>query len=162
MRRGPFGSKPRTSPRSLVSADSQEQPLETLCDQHGGGVLRALATPPVFADRRCRLRYASWSSSEEFADHFAYTPLDLRRWPPGPTSRRCRRLICTYKDLVKIGRSLARQQAAVGPGESEWKSRRGWANWNACVRPIVERATEPRSRAEVRAAHRGVNPSSLA
>ncbi len=90
-------------PRGLLNADGEEEPLDALADQplaafcgigNPAGFEHTLAT--------CGYNVAAW---REFPDHHAFDTHDVDSLEQWATEAGAAAIVCTHKDLVKIGRT---------------------------------------------------------
>jgi tetraacyldisaccharide 4'-kinase len=89
------------APRALVSADGQERPLADLAGKRVAAFC-GIGNPAGFRHSLARTG-CELVALREFADHFAYAPCDVEALARWADSLGVAGVVCTSKDLVKIG-----------------------------------------------------------
>ncbi len=89
------------SPLCLRSAGGEEIALEALAGRRLAAFC-GIGNPPAFRQTLERLGYAV-ASLREFPDHYAYDRSDINSLAGWANAHRAEALVCTHKDLVKIG-----------------------------------------------------------
>ncbi len=90
------------APHTLVDVESQSASLDSLSGQRLAAFC-GIGNPAGFRETllRCGLDIAAW---REFPDHHPYSPRDLQALDTWVQSQDATAVLCTRKDLVKIGR----------------------------------------------------------
>jgi tetraacyldisaccharide 4'-kinase len=91
----------RHAPRGLLSADRQEESLETLRGRRLAAFC-GLGNPAGFRHTlaECGYDVVGW---QELADHFVYNQNAVKELAGWATSHSAEAIVCTHKDLVKLG-----------------------------------------------------------
>lgn len=93
------------APQALLSPSGAEQPPETLAGQRIAAFC-GIGNPAGFHHSLVQCRY-QLAASMEFADHMDYTPEGIRGIARWADALGVAAVVCTHKDLVKVGRHWA-------------------------------------------------------
>jgi tetraacyldisaccharide 4'-kinase len=101
----------RHAPRGLISAGGKELPLGNLALQPVAAFC-GIGNPVAFRQTldNCRAQIVAW---REFPDHHHYSPEDLDQIRAAAEAAGAGQLICTHKDLVKIGAEAVGDEALL-------------------------------------------------
>jgi tetraacyldisaccharide 4'-kinase len=93
----------RTRAVALIQHDGTEVPLSEL-NTGGWFAFSAIGNPDSFESSLGELE-CDLAGSQRFRDHHSFTEVDLTKMSVAAIASGANRLICTHKDLVKIGRN---------------------------------------------------------
>jgi tetraacyldisaccharide 4'-kinase len=126
------------APHALRSAAGTEQPLESLSGQRVAAFC-GIGNPAGFQGALARLGY-DVAGRREFADHFAYRETDIAELARWSDALDVTAIVCTRKDLVKIGDRWRGAKPLVAlAGRLEITI--GRSDLDAALAPLAERAT---------------------
>jgi tetraacyldisaccharide 4'-kinase len=91
----------RHTARSLLAFDGARQTLDSLAGQRVAAFC-AIGNPAGFRHTLATCGFQP-SGFQEFADHYRYTPADVERLSCWAAELGATALLCTHKDLVKLG-----------------------------------------------------------
>jgi tetraacyldisaccharide 4'-kinase len=127
------------APRCLESAVGAEQPLAALAGQSVAAFC-GIGNPAGFrrALEGCGYRIAGWRA---FADHYAYRAEDLEALAGWADELAVAAVVCTGKDLVKIG-DRWQSKKPLWALSSRLEILAGQAELEAALEPLLERAKQ--------------------
>jgi tetraacyldisaccharide 4'-kinase len=129
------------APHALRSAQGVERPLAELAGQRIAAFC-GIGNPAGFrhAVERCGYQVAAL---REFADHFAYAPQDLDGLARWSDAQDVAGVLCTHKDLVKIGDRWSGGKP-LWALSSRLEITAGRRELEAALMPLAQRATKSR------------------